>query len=71
MVKSTTGWNVDYIGVWNEKPVYAPYIKALYTLLKSNGMENVTKIVAADNNFEILDYIKSDPELKRAVYRIG
>ena len=69
--KKYHGLNIDLIGIWNEKPPYVPYIKALYNELVRNGIDNSTRIIASDDWWEIVDHINNDPDLDKMVAKIA
>ncbi|XP_061605379.1 galactocerebrosidase [Phyllopteryx taeniolatus] len=63
--------DVDYVGIWNERPFDGAYIKLLRATLDKSGLERVG-IIASDNLWEpISQAILLDPELGRAVDVIG
>ena len=45
---STSGWQCDYVGIWNERPWTVDYVVALRATLDAAGLGS-TKIVVADN----------------------
>ncbi|XP_052250297.1 galactocerebrosidase-like isoform X3 [Dreissena polymorpha] len=62
---------MDYVGVWNERPYNAKYIKTLRQMLDNAGLDQV-QIVAADGLWEpIAIDIQADKELAKAVDIIG
>ncbi len=62
--------DIDYLGVWNEAPSNANYVKLLRKTLDSNGFEN-TVIVGHDANWDICSDMLKDPEYMDAVGVIG
>jgi galactosylceramidase len=70
--KDFHGLDIDYCGVWNEKPCDTHWIKLLRQTLDRKGLRSVG-IVAADeiNQWTIAERIKADPELAAAVAVIG
>lgn len=53
-METTYGYNIDYIGMWNESSTYCiPWVKALYTAIQAASLS--TQIIAADqlNNWQI------------------
>ncbi|BFZ01346.1 hypothetical protein BsWGS_04385 [Bradybaena similaris] len=61
---------IDYIGIWNERWCDTESIKVLRKTLDDNGYSQV-KIIAADLDFGIVDYISRDSELSAAVDYVG
>ncbi|KAG5265338.1 hypothetical protein AALO_G00241180 [Alosa alosa] len=69
--KRSHGLDIDYVGVWNERPFDSKYIKLLRYTLDKNGLDKV-KIIASDNLWEpIAFYVLQDEELSAAVDVIG
>ena len=58
------------MGCWNERNYDSNYLKTLRRALTDNGF-NSTKIVAADQNWNIAKDMLSDPELFKVVDVIG
>ena len=66
------GLDIAYVGIWNETPYDAGYIKALKKTLLAGGLQ--TKVVAADldkNPWEIVEAMEKDPVLNEAVSAVG
>lgn len=63
--------DIDYVGIWNERPYNVDYIKNLRRTLDKYGLK--TKIAAADEirSYWIAQDIMKDPELYDAVDVIG
>nr|XP_039272955.1 galactocerebrosidase-like [Styela clava] len=70
--KSEHGLSIDYIGIWNERPYDAGYIKLLRKMLDGHSLSNVA-IIAADESLSstIAQAILNDSELSNAVEIIG
>jgi galactosylceramidase len=71
--KRVHGLDIDYTGIWNEKPYDIAWIKRLRKSLDAAGLDSV-KIVAADqcsDVWRIADQINRDPELNAAIFTIG
>uniref|UniRef100_A0A8C5R9Z1 Galactocerebrosidase n=1 Tax=Leptobrachium leishanense TaxID=445787 RepID=A0A8C5R9Z1_9ANUR len=63
--------DIDYVGIWNERPFDIKYIKLLRYTLDKNGLEGV-RIIASDNLWEPISYwMLRDTELHRVVDVIG
>uniref|UniRef100_A0A8C8T4I7 Galactocerebrosidase n=1 Tax=Peromyscus maniculatus bairdii TaxID=230844 RepID=A0A8C8T4I7_PERMB len=63
--------DIDYIGIWNERPFDASYIKELRKMLDYQGLQQV-KIIASDNLWEpISSSMLLDHDLWKAVDVIG
>ncbi|XP_043930036.1 galactocerebrosidase-like [Protopterus annectens] len=63
--------DIDYVGIWNERPFDSKYIKMLRYTLDKYGLERV-KIVASDDLWlPISRSILQDSELQEAVEIIG
>jgi O-glycosyl hydrolase len=74
--KKTYGLDIQYVGIWNERQFDATYVKDLYAELQKRKIP--AKIVCCDEypgeglgQWSIVDAMKSDPELARAVYAVG
>eukprot|EP00929_Paragymnodinium_shiwhaense_P043197 TRINITY_DN22249_c0_g1_i1.p1 TRINITY_DN22249_c0_g1~~TRINITY_DN22249_c0_g1_i1.p1 ORF type:complete len:857 (-),score=158.67 TRINITY_DN22249_c0_g1_i1:250-2820(-) len=61
---------IDYIGIWNERPSDATYAKTLRKMLDSNGFEK-TVLVANDRDAAICDEMAKDPEYVAAIGVVG
>jgi len=61
------GLDIDYIGIWNETPMDAAFIKMLHRSLDAAHLK--TRIIADDlvNDWSIVDKMAADPELHAAV----
>jgi hypothetical protein len=64
--------DIAYTGVWNEKVYNADYVKRLHDTIQANHLD--TKVVCCDeypgeggNQWAIVDALKADPALARAV----
>eukprot|EP00666_Eupelagonemidae_sp_cell4sb_P007086 gene7086-14491_t len=68
--KSTHGLDIDYIGIWNESPSNANYVKMLRKTLDGAGF-NRTRIVAQDGGSQICDALARDVDYAAAVDIIG
>ena len=71
--KRVHGLEMNYTGVWNEKPYDIAWIKLLRQTLDVNGLGGVG-IIAADqcaNVWKIAEDINQDPDLKAAAFAIG
>eukprot|EP00039_Didymoeca_costata_P022216 m.4005 g.4005 ORF g.4005 m.4005 type:complete len:975 (+) comp2877_c0_seq1:110-3034(+) len=68
--KSEYGLDIDYLGIWNESPSNANYVKLLRSTLDSSGFE-FTRIVARDGGADICNDLAADPEYAKAVDIIG
>ncbi|KAK7811403.1 hypothetical protein U0070_000384, partial [Myodes glareolus] len=63
--------DIDYIGIWNERPFDANYIKELRKMLDYHGLQRV-KIIASDNLWEpISSSMLFDRDLWKVVDVIG
>jgi Glycosyl hydrolase family 59 len=74
--KKAHGLNIQYVGIWNERQFDATYVKDLYTELQKRKIP--AKIVCCDEypgeglgQWSIVDAMKRDPELAKAVYAVG
>jgi len=69
--KRNHGLDIDYIGVWNERPYNVEYIKALHKKLIASGLN--TKISGADEirSYYICRDMNRDPELYNAIDVVG
>lgn len=73
-ILASHGLFLDYIGIWNERPADATFIKALYKALAANNNSRSTKITAPDGFdafSEFSQQVSSDAELSAALYSIG
>ncbi|BFY97610.1 hypothetical protein BsWGS_00650 [Bradybaena similaris] len=68
--KTNYNLDIDFIGVWNERPYNKDYIKTLRKVLDQRGFLNVL-IIASDDGWEIADDVLNDAELAIDVYAIG
>ena len=64
------GYNVQYIGVWNEQHWSTDYVKRLRKALDGAGFKNVG-IVVPDGGWISAELLKSDPEFAAAVAVVG
>ncbi|XP_043930035.1 galactocerebrosidase-like [Protopterus annectens] len=62
--------DIDYVGIWNERPFNSTYIKVLRQTLDKVGLTKVG-IIAADGKWEIASKMVVDPYLNDAVQIIG
>ncbi|XP_013403027.1 galactocerebrosidase isoform X2 [Lingula anatina] len=62
--------DVDYIGIWNERPYSTTYVKILRKTLDMNGFTHI-KIVAADSLWSVANDILKDPAFAAVVDYIG
>lgn len=62
--------HIDYLGVWNERPSNATYVKTLRKALDAAGFSSTT-IVAADGSSSICNDLHGDPDYNAAVGIIG
>lgn len=69
--KEVHGLDIDYIGIWNERPYNVEYIKSLRATLDSCNIS--TRIAAADEirSYYICRDILKDPKLYNAVDVVG
>lgn len=67
---STYNLTIDTLGIWNERPYNATYVKALRAALDAAGFER-TAIVCDDGTYGCVADMMSDPELAAAVSVIG
>lgn len=68
--KTEYGLDINYLGIWNESPSNANYVKMLRRALDSEGF-NATRIVAQDGGAQICAALMADPEYAKAVDVIG
>jgi galactosylceramidase len=68
--KSEYNLDIDYLGIWNESPYDATYIKTLRKTLDSHGFAN-TRLVGHDSGTDICAAMVKDEELAAAVDFIG
>jgi len=71
--KRVHGLDINYTGIWNERPYNIAWIKVLRKTLDANGLANVGIIVADQcaHVWKIADDINKDPALKAASAAIG
>jgi Glycosyl hydrolase family 59/F5/8 type C domain/Galactocerebrosidase, C-terminal lectin domain len=71
--KQFHGLDINFTGIWNEKPYDVAWIKLLRKTLDSSGLAHVGIIVADQcaDVWKIADQINHDPELKGATFAIG
>ncbi|XP_002807300.2 galactocerebrosidase isoform X2 [Callithrix jacchus] len=63
--------DIDYIGIWNERPYNVNYIKVLRKMLNYQGLQQV-KIIASDSLWESISAsMLLDAELLKAIDVIG
>nr|DBA14641.1 TPA: hypothetical protein GDO54_005576 [Pyxicephalus adspersus] len=62
--------DIDYVGIWNERPFDVKYIKVLRHTLDRLDLVNVG-IIAADGNWDIAHDMVVDPYLNDALQIIG
>ncbi|XP_041132661.1 galactocerebrosidase-like isoform X2 [Polyodon spathula] len=62
--------DIDYVGIWNERPFDSKYIKVLRQTLDRVGLNSV-RIIAADGGWEVSKAMTVDPYLSSAVQVIG
>ncbi|XP_076470958.1 galactocerebrosidase-like [Babylonia areolata] len=62
--------DIDYIGIWNERPYDITYIKTLRTMLDAEGLKK-TRIVAADGGWDVISDVTRDAELSAALEAVG
>lgn len=74
--KRVHGLDIAYAGIWNERQFDATYVKDLYAALNKQHLD--TKIICCDEypgeglgQWSIVDAMKTDPELAKAVYAVG
>ncbi|XP_065830244.1 galactocerebrosidase-like [Oscarella lobularis] len=68
--KKTHNLTIDFIGIWNERPYDATYVKTLWKELDTRGFEE-TRIVVADGGWGIAADVLKDSELANAIDVIG
>jgi len=68
--KSEYNFDIDYLGIWNESPSDATYVKMLRAALDAAGFHN-TRIVAQDGGAQICNAMHNDAEYAAAVDVIG
>ena len=70
--RAVHGLDIAYVGIWNETPFDAAWIKTLRKTLDRDGLKDI-RIVAADevNAWKILDAMAKDPEVAAAVHAVG
>ncbi|WP_316752222.1 ricin-type beta-trefoil lectin domain protein [Streptomyces herbicida] len=64
------GLPIDYLGGWNERGYDAAWYKKLRSALNDNGYGS-TRIVAADDNWNVANAMASDPAFNSAVDIVG
>ncbi len=73
-VRNVTGVDIDYLGIWNEKPMGSPdYVVGLRNALDAAGF-TATRISVADNDYSLTDLVNeaaSDPVFNASFYSIG
>ncbi|XP_058018479.1 galactocerebrosidase isoform X2 [Ahaetulla prasina] len=62
--------DIDYIGIWNERPFNSNYIKVLRKTLDRVGLKTLG-IIAADGTWDIASQMLVDPYLYGAVEIVG
>ena len=68
--KQSWGFDVDYMGIWNERPQNNQWVKDLRTALDAAGYSH-TRLVAADVDWKITSDMLADPALAAAIDIIG
>ncbi|ESO98297.1 hypothetical protein LOTGIDRAFT_159095 [Lottia gigantea] len=68
--KTVHNLDIDYIGLWNEKPWSVEYIKILRYQLDQAGFTG-TEIVGPDGVWNIADDVLKDPSLAKSLSIIG
>ena len=70
--KAAHGLDINYVGIWNETPYDAEWIKLLRQTLDRRDLKDV-KIVAAEeiNQWTIVEAMKKDAVLARAIHAVG
>ena len=68
--KSVYGFDVDYIGSWNERGYDIPYLETLRASLDAAGFAS-TKIIAADSSFSVANDIVKNPTFAAAIWGLG
>lgn len=68
--KTKYGLDIDYLGIWNESPSDAAYVKMLRRTLDLAGF-NRTRIVARDGGADICNDLAEDEEYAAAVDIVG
>ena len=68
--KTRYNLDIDYVGVWNESPSNAAYVKLLRATLDAAGF-NHTRIVARDGGADICNDLAMDEAYSAAVDVIG
>jgi hypothetical protein len=68
--KAAHGLDIDYLGIWNEAPSDANYVKMLRRTLDGAGF-NHTRIVANDRGADICNDLAADADYAAAVDVIG
>ncbi len=61
---------VSYLGGWNERGFNATWYEELKAALKSHGY-GATKVVAADDGWDVADAMSTDPAFDKAVDIVG
>jgi len=71
--KRVHGLDINYTGIWNEKPHDISWIKLLRKTLDAHGLGHVGIIVSDQcaDVWKIAEEINKDPELKAASFAIG
>ena len=68
--KTAYSLDIDYVGIWNESPSDATYVKMLRRTLDAAGFSH-TRIIAKDAGADICRELAADPEYSNAVDVIG
>lgn len=68
--KSVYGYDIDYIGSWNERGYNITYLETLRASLDAAGF-SATKIVAPDSSFSIANDINDNPTFAKAIWGLG
>eukprot|EP00466_Bigelowiella_natans_P021206 jgi/Bigna1/91286/estExt_fgenesh1_pg.C_950041 len=68
--KKLHGLDIDFLGIWNERPSDATYVMTLRKMLDARGFPN-TRIVVADGGLDVCKDLATDPDYKRAVDVLG
>lgn len=68
--KQVHGLDIDFVGSWNERAFNVTYLITLRKALDAAGFPN-TKIIAADNGWDIADAVLDNPELAASLYALG
>ncbi|KAJ9449391.1 putative galactocerebrosidase [Diplonema papillatum] len=68
--KGTWGLDIDYIGIWNERPATYSYAKALKDTLAAAGFSRI-QLVAKDAAADICDELTANPAFAAVVDVVG